>query len=184
MKYLKKSEVVAMFKSDYLPAISPTDRPAQRAAWCDLVDHLQRDGKISEAKAQVWDQPAFLKAEIKVRPSKSRVNRWIDIFCQEIGSINPYQDSRYLYKQENRAQRAAEGSCNIADFDYESEEKAVLAAIRKRFPSFPFEGFFLNSDPRGYALKFDPDTTPANSPARKLPTDFGGYFILCYESRG
>lgn len=181
---MKKSEVVALFKADYLPNISPTDRPAQRMAWCELLDSLQKDGKISAANAQGWDQPGFLKRDVKARPSKSRINLKLDIFCQEIGSINPYQDSRFLYQQEQRARRAAENYCNLADYDYEVDEAAILLAIQQRFPHFPFEGFFLNSDPRGYALKFDPERTPENSPARKLNTDWGGYFILCYDSKG
>jgi hypothetical protein len=33
------------------------DKPADRLSWVTFVDHLARDGRISEAQASSWDQP-------------------------------------------------------------------------------------------------------------------------------
>jgi hypothetical protein len=33
------------------------DRPADRLSWVTFVDHLARDGRISEEQASSWDQP-------------------------------------------------------------------------------------------------------------------------------
>lgn len=88
---------------------------------------------------------------------------------------------RYLRTLENRAHRAAELYCNDSRFTAEDMDKVhetITASIAKLFGGNAPEGFFVNNDPRGYALKIDNETA-------KIPegmhTDWGGYGILAPE---
>jgi hypothetical protein len=54
-------QAIRDFKESILPGLPSRDRPALRGAWNDYVDHLQKDGQISERAAATWDQPAFVK---------------------------------------------------------------------------------------------------------------------------
>lgn len=183
MAYLKKSDVVEMYKNDILPSIPSTDRPAQREAWNNFVDMLQKDGQISEANANTWDQPAFLKKELHERPKKSKVHPKTMLFLECLGCLDPCLTGRVLVGIEAQANRLAVKYSNgdMQEQQYDKEQEILMGRILQHVPNFPKVGFFMNGDPRGYALKFNPERTPENSPARTLPTDWGGYFILCYE---
>jgi len=78
---------------------------------------------------------------------------------------------------ENRAHRLAEIQCSEHEIDegtLESMENSIEKAVLKLFGG-RLDGFFINSDPRGYALKIDNDAL--RSP-EGMHVDWGGYGIL------
>lgn len=184
---MKKSDAVQQFKA-LLPENWKNDITAWQSEFSLFIDGLQRDGQITMKQAANWDQPAWLKnakppqtrATVNV-PKGSRVHRCTVEFLEAIGSADIMKDAQYLFSLERRAQRIAENECSTPNYDGESETNFVLASIKKRWPAWPWNGFFLNGDPRGYGLKFDPEATPSDSPARLLVRDFGGYFIPAYR---
>lgn len=77
-------------------------------------------------------------------------------------------------------ERAATEACNTqagadalpkAIKDAELEVFSVLGCLP--------QGFFINTDPRGYALKIDNDKVPRS--IEDLQRDLGGYYILAPE---
>lgn len=82
---------------------------------------------------------------------------------------------RELITLEKYAHRFAEDLCNkpIDDDERERREKHINKRMIELFRTLPI-GFHLNLDPRGYALKIEPDMTP-----KELTTDWGGYGLLC-----
>jgi hypothetical protein len=58
---MNKQEAVRNFEENILPRIPPDDKPAKRQAWNDYVDRLQKDGHITPAQADAWDQPKSVK---------------------------------------------------------------------------------------------------------------------------
>jgi hypothetical protein len=107
------------------------------------------------------------------------------------GTMNGKKASLELFKLEKVAHDGATAHCNGEAyllneksfqyrFDFHSDEnaweafsKAITDKLGKILGSIP-EGFFVNGDARGYALKIDSD--------KKLPLDlhqdWGGYQIL------
>lgn len=88
---------------------------------------------------------------------------------------------RRLRRIETRANSAACAACNGQpgmDAWPAERDRARRAVAKLRPDGKPPRGFFINGDPRGYALKIDPDV-------RKLPAgmhkDWGGYGILAPE---
>lgn len=90
---------------------------------------------------------------------------------------------------ERQAHALAESACNgdhyatFQDRDYdlwddESHDALECAIIleAERILGRTVEGLFWNGDPRGYALKIEPEHTPPD-----MHTDFGGYGILAPE---
>ncbi len=80
-----------------------------------------------------------------------------------------------LIRWEKRISRANECQCEIPNFNRENEDERCRKALAKFFvhkDKFLSE-FFINRDPRGYALKLD-------VPGERLEMhrDFGGYYIL------
>ena len=89
---------------------------------------------------------------------------------------------RALRKIETTAHRAAEAYCNgEIDMDgWERVRESTTTAAKKAFGGTLPEGFFVNGDPRGYALKIrGPE---AGRPGFPIPdgmvTDWGGNGIL------
>lgn len=85
-----------------------------------------------------------------------------------------------LRRLELKAHRMTTHECNSGvDLDYSKVEKAV----RKLFGG-KLDNFFVNRDPRGYALKIRGEG-PANPSKPQLPEDldqdWGGYGILAPE---
>lgn len=93
---------------------------------------------------------------------------------------------------EQSAHRDAEAYCN-GDIDmelWEKREEEYITEVQKLFNN-KLEGFFVNGDPRGYALKIDdnylrPKEAAGNGKYKdtELQTDWGGYGILAPEITG
>lgn len=94
---------------------------------------------------------------------------------------------RRLRRIETKAHNAATAQCNGAayggePFREEAEEelfdKETTVKVGRVFGGKVPEGFFINGDPRGYALKIDPDkgTVPEG-----MSTDWGRYGILAAD---
>lgn len=96
-----------------------------------------------------------------------------------VGYINPYATFETLVKAEREARRQTTKECNEAISEEESEKwyEKFLKRLTKNLgvDKMP-DGFFVNYDPRGYALKMKEGTYPQG-----LWTDFGGYGILAPE---
>jgi hypothetical protein len=77
---------------------------------------------------------------------------------------------------ENRAHRFAERVCNedVSDIEQDRHDTAVINAIARLFNGTLPPGFFINGDPRGYALKIE----QPNDKRVISFTDWGGYGIL------
>lgn len=83
---------------------------------------------------------------------------------------------------EAEAHRAAEDACNgdITDTAYEALTARLSNRVAVLFGGALPRGFFINGDPRGYALKLD-DEKYKDVPYDDKPihyTDMGGYMIL------
>lgn len=104
-----------------------------------------------------------------------------------------------LFKIEREAHNAATAQCNGEAFEgqpFRNEEhweafKVGIQARVERVLMFPHHntrvpGFFINGDPRGYALKIDNEDPKGKEliEAVKLHADWGGYGILSPEITG
>lgn len=56
---MTKREALADFKANVLSSVPSNDKPAKGEAWCMYVDHLHREGKITDKQAQNWDNPFY-----------------------------------------------------------------------------------------------------------------------------
>jgi len=100
---------------------------------------------------------------------------------------DPVKLCKKLRRYETRAQRLAtdfcNGAINIEQWEQEAVKvKASVCQLLSLTEALAHEtGFFINSDPRGYALKLsDVWTRGFNSTSEtRLYTDWGGYGILC-----
>lgn len=84
-----------------------------------------------------------------------------------------------LRRLERRANRINEAACNTPE-GAKAQEPAIgkiEAEFLAVFGHFP-EGFFVNQDPRGYALKIDNDDAAI---PEGIHTDWGGYGCLAPE---
>jgi hypothetical protein len=105
-------------------------------------------------------------------------NRHITALAALAGRPNAEGAAVYnaLRRLEKRACRANEAACNTPEGAeaQDGEHAAVLAGVRGILGYIP-RGFFVNGDPRGYALKIDNEkvTVPAG-----ITTDWGGYGCL------
>jgi hypothetical protein len=56
-----KKQAVQMFKSEIVPILNKqygrNDVVARREAWNNYVDHLEKDGSISQVQAYTWTNP-------------------------------------------------------------------------------------------------------------------------------
>ncbi len=104
------------------------------------------------------------------------------IFPKSAQSGGPVALYKRLHRLEAEAHRLAEDECNRPLPEGYAERKS--ASILRRLDAilgFKAAGIpvFLNGDPRGYALKIDPDTMSAHD--LDLHKDWGGYGIICPE---
>lgn len=81
-----------------------------------------------------------------------------------------------LRRIECAAHKSAEDYCNgVIDCDqWEIEQTKAIRLVVNCLGREP-EGVFVNGDPRGYALKLDPEKTTV---PHGMETDWGGYGIL------
>lgn len=107
----------------------------------------------------------------------------------ELGFVGSYRTLKTL---ENRAHRNAELYCysesdgGINSDTYEARQEKITEQVKKLFGGTLPRGFFVNGDPRGYALKinsgneagmeYHPEYIPEG-----LHKDWGGYGILAPE---
>ena len=86
---------------------------------------------------------------------------------------------KQLFRLENKAHKLATNYCN-GDFqgDIEEESNKILNKVAKILNTNTFN-MFLNTDARGYALKFFEDF----SKDKPIPKDWGGYGIIAPDFR-
>jgi len=109
----------------------------------------------------------------------SAVNRHIQalgrLFNKDVP--NPYEVYDILHRAEKEANRKACDYCNglIDSEAFNKWEEKLIPRLQKKLgvEKMP-DGFFVNSDPRGYALKMRENSFQKGD----LWTDFGGYGIL------
>jgi phytoene dehydrogenase-like protein len=90
---------------------------------------------------------------------------------------DPVKLCQQLHKLELRATHAHENYCNTGEDCDEKIDNAITTKVMKLLNN-P-EAFFMNQDPRGYALKLKSEWTHTNAPS--LYQDWGGYGIICPE---
>lgn len=86
-----------------------------------------------------------------------------------------FSDIKYLRAVEKKAHKWAEAACNydISERTQKRRDNIILKDIKRIFGDIP-QGFFINGDPRGYALKIDPEKGDVDG----LERDWGGYGLL------
>jgi hypothetical protein len=96
----------------------------------------------------------------------------------------------------SQASQAATAQCNGAKYlmqpfrdesAWESFKEMIAARVNIAFGGkLAVPGFFVNGDPRGYALKIDNETPEGKALIQKtkMHTDWGGYGILSPEITG
>lgn len=87
-----------------------------------------------------------------------------------------------LRRIEARAHRLAEDLCNREVSEQEDDKRtaSIEKAVARIFGGLP-SGFFVNRDPRGYALKIDKEKRSTLSLPEGMQSDWGGYGILAPE---
>jgi hypothetical protein len=88
----------------------------------------------------------------------------------------PVSLCKALRRIETRIGRLCESLCNDADFDQtilDRAEKSATKKVKELLPNLDMKHFFINQDPRGYALKIKSEHRPDD-----LHSDWGGYGIL------
>lgn len=120
---------------------------------------------------------AMQKAREEKAVEKSRKERHLDA----LRSIGFNGVLAALRSVEDKAHRLAEDYCNVElpEGEYQRREAEIVGSVAGLFGGNVPEGFFVNGDPRGYALKLDNDKV-------KIPegmhTDWGGFGILAPEA--
>ncbi len=92
---------------------------------------------------------------------------------------NPYEVYDILLKAEREAHRQTTKECNEHVSDEDSDkwrENFIRRLTKKLYVDKMPDGFVINYDPRGYALKMKEGAFPQG-----FWTDFGGYGILAPE---
>ena len=138
------------------------------------------------------------RAEMREATERFRAqhHRSLETLRAESCTLSGLQLWRKLVQLEKLAHAGATASCNgenirifwplfgPRDYDFQSDEnawenlcKVAVDCVRNVFGRVP-DGFFVNGDARGYALKLDPDKTtiPAG-----MHTDWGRNGILAAE---
>ena len=120
---------------------------------------------------------------------KERQAMWKERHLKALAELGFTGSFLTLRRLEERANRAAVRYCNgeISSEQWELSKWDIIASVSRLFKggNLP-KGFFINGDPRGYALKINsgneagqvhhPEYIPAG-----LHTDWGGYGILAPE---
>lgn len=110
-------------------------------------------------------------------------------FADPYEGIGPVTLCKALHRLEVKATRVSEGYCNgtASDADMEKMEKSVMASLVGLFGKEKVveTGMFINTDPRGYALKVSEEWTKGYvEKGGRLHRDWGGYGILAPEFDG
>jgi hypothetical protein len=110
----------------------------------------------------------------------AKAKHWVEL--KELGYV--YTSMGKLNSLERRAHAFAEKCCNedISEATEERQNKKFTEEAKELFGGELPKGFFINGDPRGYALKLDDEAYSRDPRAiDKMPvtyTDMGGYGIL------
>lgn len=110
-------------------------------------------------------------------------------FADPYEGIGPVTLCKVLHRLEVKATRISEGYCNgtATEADMGKMEKGVMKSLEGVFgkDKVAETGMFVNTDPRGYALKVSKEwTTGYTSKGGRLHRDLGGYGILAPEFDG
>jgi hypothetical protein len=104
---------------------------------------------------------------------------WKENQIKALKSVGFTGSFRSLRVIENRANRLALDCCEWLSMDespeFDRRYTAIEESVKKLFGGSLPPGFFINLDPRGYALKID--NTKVSLPMG-INTDWGGYGIL------
>lgn len=97
--------------------------------------------------------------------------------CSEYEAIKLYMSLRRLETRQHRwNENDCNGEPNLSESEEEKRDRKTKYAVKKLIPSI--SGFFINGDPRGYALKIKSELVHLYP---GLYTDFGGFGILAPE---
>lgn len=81
---------------------------------------------------------------------------------------------RRLEESTNRLMvKLCNGDLTLMDSEYDKRIDEITRKVESLFSGNLPAGFFVNSDPRGYALKIESDNVPSG-----IHRDWGGYIIL------
>jgi hypothetical protein len=129
-----------------------------------------RMGKENPSKLQRWHDKLDRHYQTMVRLAKH----------VGLKEINGKKLSTALLKLENQAHKATTDYANgdIDEAQMDKIDSEVTGKVFKLFGKLP--GFFVNRDPRGYALKIDDKFMPRYEKVG-LECDMGGYGILSPE---
>jgi hypothetical protein len=96
--------------------------------------------------------------------------------------LQPQTLSNRLRSIERTAKQGAINLCDIPNYNFEPDEKKVVAEVQKLFNG-KLQGLFIERDPRGYALKIDEKLLKEGGIYHDLGihTDFGQDGILAPE---
>lgn len=117
-------------------------------------------------------------SSVKKNKAQAYINqiRALESLCTTTPRKNGEDILRLLRRVETRMHRISEGHCNgaLEESVLEKEHAKAYHLVKKTLGQEP-AGFFINLDPRGYALKIDNSkvTLPEG-----LYRDWGGYGIL------
>ena len=107
---------------------------------------------------------------------------------QKLGYI--YDNMNAIKMLETAQSQLNVDECNgdITDYNAQVIQKKLTARAKRLFGGKLPKGFFVNGDPRGYALKLNSDAWKVSDDAREnyearpiSYTDWGGYMILAPE---
>ena len=105
-----------------------------------------------------------------------------------VPNVGPVELAKKVHRIEVKAHRMAEDYCNglyETEEYFEKKEKSIEAALDRLLG---YKGkdipVFINSDPRGYALKIKDDWVREHREDFPIHTDWGGYGILAPDFDG
>lgn len=113
-------------------------------------------------------------------------NRQFDALEQlyiKMNGTTPGVDGESIYLQlrkiEKKLTKLHEKACNVpvAEITIDKAHDVATLEIKRIFNSVP-EGLYINTDPRGYALKIDDVVFKCAYLGISLQTDWGGYGLL------
>lgn len=148
--------------------------------------------QCNNARELAWSIVTALEGEQKGLSDHVLVT--CDLLQQEPRQFDGKRIAVALLKLEQDANNAATAQCNGAPYmgqpyrdekqwaDFCSDVRVRLAGVLGAVPT----GFFVNTDPRGYALKIDNEDPRGKAliEAVEMHTDWGGYGILSPEITG
>lgn len=115
-----------------------------------------------------------------------QTNRQFDALEQlyiKLNGTTPNINGESIYLQlrkiEKKLTKLHEKACDIpvAEITIDKAHDIATLEIKRIFNVVP-KGLYINTDPRGYALKIDDEVFKSNYQGISLETDWGGYGLL------